>query len=64
MIRTAAVAGLVVTLLAVGAVGAAAAEIQVCEHKNYGGRCVTLLHGVNDLREWGMASVDLELPHP
>jgi hypothetical protein len=56
MIRTAAVAGLVVTVLAVGAAGAAAAEIQVCEHKNYGGRCVTLLHGVNDLRDWGMSN--------
>jgi hypothetical protein len=56
MVRTAAVAGLVVTLLAVGAARAVAAEIQVCEHKNYGGRCVTLLHGVNDLRDWGMSN--------
>jgi hypothetical protein len=55
MRRTTAVAvGLVVTALAVGTT-AAAAEIQVCEHKNYGGRCVTLLHGVNDLRDWGMS---------
>ena len=54
--RTAAAVGLVVTFLAVGAAAAAAAEIQVCEHKNYGGRCVTLLHGVNDLREWGMSN--------
>ncbi len=57
MVRTTAVAGLVVTFLAVGAAAAAAAEIQVCEHKNYGGRCVTLLHGVNDLRDWGMSNL-------
>ena len=58
MHRTTAVAvGLVVVILFIGATAAAAAEIQVCEHKNYGGRCVTLLHGVNDLREWGMAGI-------
>jgi hypothetical protein len=48
---------LVVTVLFIGATAAAAAEIQVCEHKDFGGRCVTLLHGVNDLREWGMSNV-------
>lgn len=56
MFRTAAAAGLAVTVLAGGATAATAAEIQVCEHKNYGGRCVTLLHGVNDLRDWGMSN--------
>ena len=56
MVRTAAAVVLVVTVLLVGASAAAAAEIQVCEHKNYGGRCVTLLHGVNDLRDWGMSN--------
>ena len=61
MVRTTAVAGLVVTFLAVGAAAAAAAEIQVCEHKNYGGRCVTLLHGVNDLRE-GMSNLISSFP--
>jgi hypothetical protein len=57
MIRTATAVGLVLTCLAVGATATAAAEIQVCEHKNYGGRCVTLLHGVNDLRDWGMSNL-------
>ena len=54
--RTAAAVVLVVTVLFIGATAATAAEIQVCEHKNYGGRCVTLLHGVNDLRDWGMSN--------
>jgi len=54
--RTASAAVLVVTVLFIGATAATAAEIQVCEHKNYGGRCVTLLHGVNDLRDWGMSN--------
>jgi hypothetical protein len=54
MIRKTAAA--LVASLFIGATVAAAAEIQVCEHKNYGGRCVTLLHGVNDLREWGMSN--------
>jgi hypothetical protein len=56
MVRTTAAAGLVVVCLAVSAAAATAAEIQVCEHKNYGGRCITLLHGVNDLRDWGMSN--------
>jgi hypothetical protein len=56
MVRTAAAVVLAVTVLFIGATAAAAAEIQVCEHKNYGGRCVTLLHGVNDLRDWGMSN--------
>jgi hypothetical protein len=43
--------------LSMGASVATAAEIQVCEHSNYTGRCVTLLHGVNDLRDWGMSNV-------
>jgi len=46
-------------LVALGALAgetAAAAEIQVCEHKNYGGRCITLKHGVNDLNDWGMSN--------
>jgi hypothetical protein len=51
------VAALVVSFLFVGAFAAAAAEIEVCEHKNYGGRCVRLLHGVNDLRDWGMSDL-------
>ena len=42
--------------LTMGASAATAAEIQVCEHVNYTGRCVTLLHGVNDLRDWGMSN--------
>jgi hypothetical protein len=49
-------AALVISLF-VGAAAAAAAEIEVCEHRNYGGRCVTLQHGVNDLRELGMSNV-------
>lgn len=56
MVRTVTAAVIVATVLFVGASAAAAAEIQVCEHKNYGGRCVTLLHGVNDLRDWGMSN--------
>jgi hypothetical protein len=56
MVRTTALAVLIATFLSAGAAVAAAAEIQVCEHKNYGGRCVTLLHGVNDLRDWGMSN--------
>jgi hypothetical protein len=56
MIRRTAAAALVATVLFIGATAATAAEIQVCEHKNYGGRCVTLLHGVNDLSEWGMSN--------
>jgi hypothetical protein len=56
MQRTTLATVLVVTVLFIGATAAAAAEIQVCEHKNYGGRCVTLLHGVNDLRDWGMTN--------
>jgi hypothetical protein len=43
--------------LLVGASAVTAAEIQVCEHKDYGGRCVTLLHGVNDLSQWGMSNM-------
>jgi hypothetical protein len=54
--RTSTTIGLVVLGLFIGASAAAAAEIQVCEHSNYGGRCVTLLHGVNDLRDWGMSN--------
>ena len=54
--RTAAAVVLVVTVLFIGAAAATAAEIQVCEHKNYGGRCVTLKHGVNDLNDWGMSN--------
>ena len=57
MVRTAAAVGFVVTFLAVGATAAAAAEIEVCEHKNYGGRCVKLLHGVNNLGDWGMSNL-------
>jgi hypothetical protein len=53
--RAISVTVLVVITLFVGGTAATAAEIQVCEHKNYGGRCVTLLHGVNDLRDWGMS---------
>jgi len=50
-------AGMLVAIgLSIGASAAAAAEIQVCEHANYAGRCVTLLHGVNDLRDWGMSN--------
>jgi hypothetical protein len=56
MIRRTAAAALVATVLFIGATAATAAEIQVCEHKNYGGRCVTLLHGVNDLGDWGMSN--------
>lgn len=56
MVRATASAVLIATFLSAGAAVAAAAEIQVCEHKNYGGRCVTLLHGVNDLRDWGMSN--------
>ncbi len=56
MARTTAAVGLVVTCLALGATAAAGAEIRVCEHKNYGGRCVTLKHGVNDLAAWGMSN--------
>ena len=56
MVRTTALAVLIATFLSAGAAVAAAAEIQVCEHKNYAGRCVTLLHGVNDLRDWGMSN--------
>ena len=40
----------------VGAAAAAPAEIEVCEHKNYGGRCITLRYGVNDLGAWGMSN--------
>jgi hypothetical protein len=54
--RSAAVIVLVITGLFIGASAAAAAEIEVCEHRNYGGRCVTFLHGVNDLREWGLSN--------
>ena len=54
MIRRTAVA-LVISLFAAAA-AATAAEIQVCEHKNYGGRCITLRHGVNDLNDWGMSN--------
>jgi hypothetical protein len=54
--RVASLAVLVGVGLFIGATVAAAAEIQVCEHKNYGGRCITLLHGVNDLRDWGMSN--------
>ena len=42
--------------------GAAAAgaqpgpSITVCEHRNFQGRCVTLRHGANDLREWGISN--------
>jgi len=56
MVRTAALAVLIATFLSAGAAVATGAEIQVCEHKNYAGRCVTLLHGVNDLRDWGMSN--------
>ena len=54
MIRRTAVA-LVISLFAATA-AATAAEIQVCEHKNYGGRCITLRYGVNDLGAWGMSN--------
>jgi len=56
MVRTTALAVLIATFLSAGAAVAAAAEIQVCEHKNYGGRCITLKHGVNDLNDWGMSN--------
>lgn len=35
---------------------ASAAEIRVCEHANMGSPCITLRHGVNDLRDWGMSN--------
>jgi len=54
MIRRTAVA--LVTQLFATAAAATAAEIQVCEHKNYGGRCVTLLHGVNGPARLGMSN--------
>jgi hypothetical protein len=54
--KTMALSGMVVLgLLAIVSL-ASAAEIQVCEHSNFGGRCVTLRHGVNDLRDWGMSN--------
>jgi hypothetical protein len=56
MIGTYTAAAVVVAGLLVGATNASAAEIQVCEHKNYGGRCITLKHGVNDLNDWGMSN--------
>lgn len=39
-----------------GAGMAAAASITVCEDKNLRGRCLTLQHGVNDLRDWGISN--------
>jgi hypothetical protein len=56
MIRRTAAAALAATVLFIGATAATAAEIRVCEHKNYGGRCITLRHGVNDLNDWGMSN--------
>jgi hypothetical protein len=54
--RTATGAALAATVFFIGATAAAAAEIRVCEHKDYGGRCITLRHGVNDLNDWGMSN--------
>jgi hypothetical protein len=31
-------------------------SITVCEHQDFRGRCVTLRHGVNDLRDWGISN--------
>lgn len=38
------------------ATSSAQPSIRVCEHRNLGGKCVTLQHGVNDLREWGISN--------
>lgn len=56
MLRRSFLAAVVLGSVSAGATTAVAAEIQVCEHKNYGGRCITLQHGVNNLGDWGMSN--------
>jgi hypothetical protein len=52
-LRTAVLAG---AWLGLAAAASAQPSIKVCEHRNFGGKCVTLQHGVNDLRQWGISN--------
>jgi Beta/Gamma crystallin len=52
-----ATAAVALVFLGTAAAGAQpSTSITICEHRNFQGRCVTLRHGANDLREWGISN--------